>query len=112
MPPNNNVPHDAASNHGETMCAQHALANCRSTTDVILTTSLKRKEDLAKELDEESNITLSDDDHEVKDSEFRKLSLSPTQFFDSKVTGALRGNVQGNWEQWKGLLLLLPLCRS
>jgi hypothetical protein len=36
----------------------------------------KRKEDLAKELDEESNITLSDDDHEVKDSGSRKLSLS------------------------------------
>jgi hypothetical protein len=49
----------------------------------------KRKKDLDKELDEESDITLSDDSIDKDDSRSRKLSLSPTQFFDSKVTGAL-----------------------
>jgi hypothetical protein len=49
----------------------------------------KIKEDLEKELDVESDITISDDSSDKKDSRTRKLSLSPTQFFDSKVTGAL-----------------------
>jgi hypothetical protein len=52
----------------------------------------KRREDLAKELEEESDIELSDEDLEVKDSGSRKLSLSPTQFLESKVLGALRGS--------------------
>ncbi len=36
----------------------------------------KRKEDLAKELDEESNITLSDDSIDKEDTRSRKRSLS------------------------------------
>ncbi len=52
----------------------------------------KRREGLAKELDEESDINLSDEDLEVKDSGSRKLSLSPTQFLESKALGALRGS--------------------
>jgi hypothetical protein len=49
----------------------------------------RRKETLAKELEEESDITLSDDSINKEDSGPRKLFLSPTQYFDSKVTGAL-----------------------
>ncbi len=44
----------------------------------------KRREDLAKELDEESDIELSDGDLEVKDSGSRKLSLSPTHSWRAK----------------------------
>jgi hypothetical protein len=53
----------------------------------------KTREELAKELDEESDINLSDEDFEVKDSGSRKLSLSPTQFLESKVLGSLRGSI-------------------
>jgi hypothetical protein len=52
--------------------------------------SRKRREALAKELDEEeADLTLSDDSSDKKDSESRKLSLSPTKFLDSFATGAL-----------------------
>jgi hypothetical protein len=51
----------------------------------------KRKKELEKELDNESDITLSDESDE-KDSRSRKNSLSPTQFFNSFVTGALAGS--------------------
>jgi hypothetical protein len=50
----------------------------------------KRKEALEKELDEESDITLSDDSSDRRDSGgSRKLSLSPTQFLGSLATGPL-----------------------
>jgi hypothetical protein len=50
----------------------------------------KRKEDLEKELEDESDITLSDDSSDKEDSAQQKLSLSPTQFLESKATGTLR----------------------
>jgi hypothetical protein len=52
----------------------------------------KRKEDLEKELENESDITLSDDSSDKEDSAQRKLSLSPTQFLESKATGPLKGS--------------------
>jgi hypothetical protein len=48
-----------------------------------------RKEALQKELDEESDISLSDDDRQVTEPASRKTSLSPTQFLQSKATGPL-----------------------
>jgi hypothetical protein len=52
----------------------------------------KRKEDLEKELAEESDITLSDDSSDKEDSAQRKISLSPTQFLESKATRLLSGS--------------------
>jgi hypothetical protein len=52
----------------------------------------KRKEALEKELEDESDLTLSDDSSDKEDSAQRKLSLSPTQFLESKATGPLRGS--------------------
>ncbi len=49
----------------------------------------KRSEALQKELDDESDISLSDDDRQETEPAFRKTSLSPTQFLQSKATGAL-----------------------
>ncbi len=50
-----------------------------------------RKEALEKELNEESDISLSDDDRQMKASASRKTSLSPTQFLESKALGPLTG---------------------
>jgi hypothetical protein len=52
----------------------------------------KRKEDLEKELEDESDITLSDDSSDKEDSAQRKISLSLTQFLESKATGPLNGS--------------------
>ena len=52
----------------------------------------KRKEALEKELEDESDLTLSDDSCDKEDSAQRKLSLSPTQFLESKATGPLSGS--------------------
>ncbi len=49
----------------------------------------KRSEDLQKELDEESDITLSEDGSDKEDTAQWKLSLSPTQFLQSRATGPL-----------------------
>jgi hypothetical protein len=51
----------------------------------------KRREDLAKELDNESDVTLSDESVDKENSGSRNLSLSPaeTQFLASKAKGPL-----------------------
>ncbi len=50
-----------------------------------------RKEALKKELDEVSDISLSDDDRQGTEPASRKTSLSPTQFLRSKAEGPLTG---------------------
>ena len=50
-----------------------------------------RKEALQKELDEESDISLSDDDRQGTEPASRKTSLSPTQFLRSRAEGPLTG---------------------
>jgi hypothetical protein len=54
----------------------------------------KRKEALEKELDQESDISLSDDDSQKKASASRKISLSPTQLLESKALGPLSGSIE------------------
>jgi hypothetical protein len=49
----------------------------------------ERRELLAQELEDESDITLSDESADKEDSGSRKLSLSPTQFLQSRATGLL-----------------------
>ncbi len=51
-----------------------------------------RKEALEKELNEESAISPSDDDRQMKASASRKPPLSPTQSLDSKALGPLTGS--------------------
>jgi hypothetical protein len=63
----------------------------------------RRKVQLEKELEDESEVTLSDES-DGKDSASRKNSLSPVQFINSFVTGALKGrgskpNLQGTAER-------------
>ncbi len=50
-----------------------------------------RKEALAKELNEESDISNGDDDRQMKASASRKTSLSPTQFLESMAQRPLTG---------------------
>ncbi len=54
--------------------------------------SKARKEALEKELDEESDISLSDDDRQMEASASRKTSLSPAQFLESMALGPLTGS--------------------
>jgi hypothetical protein len=49
----------------------------------------ERSELLAQELDNEPDVTLSDESVDKEDSGSRKLSLSPTQFLQSRATGLL-----------------------
>ena len=56
-----------------------------------------RKEALQKELDEESDISLSDDDRQGTEPASRKTSLSPTQFLQSKAEGPLTGIGSMRW---------------
>ncbi len=53
----------------------------------------KRKQALQKEVGEESDISLSDDDRQEKEPVSRKTSLSPTQFLESKALGPLTGSI-------------------
>jgi hypothetical protein len=53
----------------------------------------ERKEALEKEVNEEPDISLSDDDRQKNVPASRKTSLSPTQFLESKALGPLTGSI-------------------
>jgi hypothetical protein len=67
----------------------------------------KRKEALEKELNEESDISLSDDDLQGKESASRNISLSPTQFLQSRATRPLNRSMAKQQETMEN-----PLARA
>jgi hypothetical protein len=76
----------------------------------------REKELLEKELEDEFDITLSEDGNEEKDSGSRKLSLSsPTQFLDSLATGVLgrsKSKQQGFMERPSALSIPVQALRT
>jgi hypothetical protein len=66
----------------------------------------KRREDLKEELDDESDITLSDNGSDKEDSAQRKISLSPTQFLQSRATRPLNRNLAMRQETMENPLVL------
>jgi hypothetical protein len=69
-----------------------------------------RKVALQKEVDEESGISLSDDDRQETEPASRKTSPSPTQFLQSKATGPLnRSRAMGQDAMGNPLVFASPV---
>jgi hypothetical protein len=70
-----------------------SLARSSSVSETKQARKERRKRErsvlLEQELEDESDITLSDESVDKEDSGSRKLSLSPTQFLQSRATGTL-----------------------
>ncbi len=70
-----------------------------------------RKEALAKELNEEADISDGEDVRQVKAPASRKTSLSPTQFLQSKAHEHLSRSRAIGREATRNPLVLPPLFR-
>ncbi len=72
----------------------------------------KRREDLKKELEDESDITLSDNGSDKENSAQRKIFLSPTQFLQSRATRPLNRSLAMRQETMENPLVLASRLRQ
>jgi hypothetical protein len=87
---------------GLSLCSSSRLSSLAKPKESSSERRRRRKDLLEKELDDESDITLSDNSSEEKVSGSRKNSLSPTQYLGSLATDILsesKPRQQGSMER-------------